>query len=488
MNNFISKFKQTSYYKDLFEIDTDILLIYVGGSRSRKITTEFSDYDIGIITLDGEHKDLIKQVYLQYNDKKVHWYYCPIRWFFSAVCDDLCLYSGILCLRDISDDLIIYKNPKYEKILDELFKLKTKLITPICYNIFESNRDYILEVLNDDYILPDYFDRALYLLCITSYYLFDELFNVDFLTALNINKHNVPLSNEYKQKIKERLYLAINYIDQNPLDTFSILKDLYEQFESKTSANKYLSKYNFGEDYRIWDPWVGCFKITEACANCYVKPENTFKKCYYPFPYADSKPGTFITVCLRSDFFLEEADIYRSLAWSTIKNNPNLIFMIITKRVNRIAECLPDDWKDGYDNVIICVTAENQKRADERLPVLLDLPIKHKWVTCSPLLEPIQLSPYLKTCKIEHVEVTGERKCSKYVRPTQYEWVDDICKQCIDADVRFSMLYLGHNFIMPDGSIMKDWSRWCRSRAADSLELSHYKPLTFQLQDFDITY
>jgi protein gp37 len=251
----------------------------------------------------------------------------------------------------------------------------------------------------------------------------------------------------------------------------------------------YLSKYNFGDDSRIWNPWFGCTKLSEACDNCYIKPDkNGFRDLYRCFSHSDAKPGTFVTVSLKSDFFLKDADQLRPSAWLTIKNNPDLIFLIITKRVDRITKCLPDDWGEGYDNVIICATAENQKRADERIPILLNLPAKHKWVTCSPLLEPIDLTPYLKTGKIEHVEVTGERDCTKLARPTKYEWVEDICKQCTECNVRFSLLYLGHNFVMPDGTIMKEWAQWYRQEVADSLGLFHYKPITFKLSDSEITY
>ena len=255
----------------------------------------------------------------------------------------------------------------------------------------------------------------------------------------------------------------------------------------------YLSKYNFGDDSRVWNPWFGCTKISEACDNCYIKPdENSFRDLYYCFPHTDAKPGTFVAVSLHSDFFLEEADHIRPSIWLTIKTHPDLIFLIITKRVNRIIECLPDDWGDGYDNVIICATVENQKRADERLPILLNLPAKHRWVTCSPLLESIDLAPYLKTSKIEHVEITGERDCiisrANALRPTKYEWVEAICNQCKENDVRFSLLYLGHNFIMPDGTIMKEWAPWYRQEVADSLGLFNYKPITFKLLNSEITY
>lgn len=255
----------------------------------------------------------------------------------------------------------------------------------------------------------------------------------------------------------------------------------------------YISKHNFGNDSRIWYPWNGCTKISEACENCYINPDKRpFKDLYHSFNHRDAKPGTFISVCLMSDFFLENADHLRPSAWLEIKNHPNLLFLIITKRIDRFYTALPSDWGEGYDNVVICVTAENQKRADERIPVLLSLPAKHKWVTCSPLLEPINLAPYLKTGKIEHVEVTGERDCiisrATSLRPTKYEWAEDICNQCKENDVRFSLLYLGHNFVMPDGTILKEWAPWYRQEVADSLGLFHYKPITFHLQQGDKTY
>lgn len=62
---------------------------------------------------------------------------------------------------------------------------------------------------------------------------------------------------------------------------------------------------------------------------------------------------------------------------------------IVTKRPERILQCLPEDWGDGYENVTICCTLENQRRTDERLPIFRDLPIRHKAIICEPLLEAI---------------------------------------------------------------------------------------------------
>ena len=49
-------------------------------------------------------------------------------------------------------------------------------------------------------------------------------------------------------------------------------------------------------------------------------------------------------------------------------------FWIQTKRAERMADHMPEDWGDGWENVTLCVTTENQKRAEERLPLLLAVP------------------------------------------------------------------------------------------------------------------
>lgn len=52
----------------------------------------------------------------------------------------------------------------------------------------------------------------------------------------------------------------------------------------------------------------------------------------------------------------------------------------------------PIHWATIYDNVWLGVTAENQRRADERIPILLDTPAAHRFVSCEPLLGAVHLS------------------------------------------------------------------------------------------------
>ena len=69
-------------------------------------------------------------------------------------------------------------------------------------------------------------------------------------------------------------------------------------------------------------------------------------------------------------------------------------------------DCIPSDWGEGYDNVTIGCTIENQDRADQRLSLFSKMPIKHKNIICQPLIEKIDIEKYLD--KVELVVVGGE--------------------------------------------------------------------------------
>ena len=106
-------------------------------------------------------------------------------------------------------------------------------------------------------------------------------------------------------------------------------------------------------------------------------------------------------------------------------------------------KCIPNDWNDGYDNVVVCCTIENQKNADYKLSIFKDLPIKHKCITAQPLLEKIDIEKYLDD--IELVVVGGESDIN--ARPLDFQWVLDIREQCIRKNVSFEFRQCGTYFI-----------------------------------------
>ena len=214
-----------------------------------------------------------------------------------------------------------------------------------------------------------------------------------------------------------------------------------------------------------WEPWTGCYKISEGCTYCYFYGkyskrygQNAIQKTEeFNKPAAKTAKGTaritsgkIVATCFASDFFIAEADEWRAEAWAMIKSRPDLEFLILTKRIDRFPVALPSDWGDGYDNVNIGCTVENQELADYRLPLFLSYPIKRRFIACAPLLEPIDLTPYLG--KIEHVSVGGET--GREARECDYDWILNIREQCLKAGITFWFKNTG-SFFRRDGVIQK---------------------------------
>jgi len=108
--------------------------------------------------------------------------------------------------------------------------------------------------------------------------------------------------------------------------------------------------------------------------------------------------------------------------------------------------CIPSDWGDGWDNVIVGCTVENQQRADERLQIFATLRIKHKNIICQPMISAIDLEQYLTG--VELVVAGGES--DRYARPMHYDWVLSLREQCIRQNVSFEFRQCGTHFIKDD--------------------------------------
>ena len=190
----------------------------------------------------------------------------------------------------------------------------------------------------------------------------------------------------------------------------------------------------------MWNPWRGCIKCSEGCKYCYIH-KGDFKrnvntnlivktKDFYK-PIEKLKNGNYkmksglVYLCFSTDFLIEEADSWRKEIFSMIKERTDCTFLFLTKRIDRFLSVIPDDWGNGYDNVIVCSTIENQKNADYKLSVFNKLPIIHKCITAQPLLEDINIEPYLN----------------------DYDWVLDIREQCIRKNVKFEFRQCGTHFI-----------------------------------------
>lgn len=230
-----------------------------------------------------------------------------------------------------------------------------------------------------------------------------------------------------------------------------------------------------------WEPWSGCYKVSDGCTYCYFYGpyskrygQNTVQKTdEFNKPLVKTAKGKYkipggkiVATCFATDFFIPEADEWRADAWSMIKQRPDLDFLILTKRIDRFPVSLPDDWDDGYDNVNIGCTVESQALADNRLPLFLDYPIKRRFVACSPLLGPIDLSPYIEG--IDHVTVNGET--GREARECDYDWVLAIRAQCVEAGVTFWFKSTGSLF-KRDG-VMQKVNPFKQSSLAKELDIN----------------
>ena len=171
--------------------------------------------------------------------------------------------------------------------------------------------------------------------------------------------------------------------------------------------------------------------------------------------------GNLVYTCFTSDFLVEDADEWRPEAWEMMRLRQDLHFLFITKRIDRLKDCLPSDWGEGYDNVTICCTMENQDRIDYRLPIYKAAPIKHKIIICEPLLSRIDFRGELGEW-VEQVVAGGES--GREARVCDYDWVLEIRRQCIEANVGFWFKQTG-SYLLKEGKEFKVARQFQHSQA-----------------------
>ena len=217
----------------------------------------------------------------------------------------------------------------------------------------------------------------------------------------------------------------------------------------------------------IWNPWHGCVRVSEGCVHCYMFTMDASRgldggvvrrnKTTFDYPLQRTRDGAYkvrsgelIRICMNSDFLIEQADPWRDEVWGIIHARPDVRFFILTKRPERFAECLPADWGDGWDNVMLNVTCENQRLADERIPVLLKTPAKHKGIMCAPFIGPVSVGRYLdaptRGAGLEQVICGGENYEGS--RPCDFRWVQALSAECRERGVTFAFIETGSNFVV----------------------------------------
>ena len=141
-----------------------------------------------------------------------------------------------------------------------------------------------------------------------------------------------------------------------------------------------------------FSPWRGCQKVSPGCDFCYAEaitkrfklaewgagaPRRVQSDSYWRKPLGWNKKAAKEGV-RRRVFCASMADVFDNAAplserqrlWALIWATPNLDWQILTKRPENIAKMLPTDWGDGWPNVWLGISAEDQERYDHRWPIL----------------------------------------------------------------------------------------------------------------------
>jgi len=145
---------------------------------------------------------------------------------------------------------------------------------------------------------------------------------------------------------------------------------------------------------------------------------------------AKSGKQEMVFTCSWSDFFIEDADPWRPAAWAIIKRTPNLIYQILTKRPELIADRLPADWEDGYRNCWLGVSVEN-KRFLKRMNILGKIPAVIRFVSAEPLLENLMPEFEAHLDGFHQCIIGGESgNGTRDFRPMDHQWAREMFAAC----------------------------------------------------------
>lgn len=273
--------------------------------------------------------------------------------------------------------------------------------------------------------------------------------------------------------------------------------------------------------YYVFNPWIGCTKVSAGCKHCYA--ETLMDKRYGRVKWGPAgvrkrtseanwkKPLTWdrkakaagerrkVFCASLADVFEDRPELveWRNDLFDLIHITPHLVWLLLTKRPENVIHMM-----DGYDfnksifhlhNIWIGTSVEDQETADERIPHLLQIPAKVRFLSCEPLLGPMDLrdirydgvvtinsleglvsgvspayEPFrdanIKAWPIDWVIAGGES--GNRARPMRMAWLYDIVSQCKDADVPVFVKQLGSNPTVgeigryPSGKKGGNWDEW----------------------------
>lgn len=205
-----------------------------------------------------------------------------------------------------------------------------------------------------------------------------------------------------------------------------------------------------------WNIARGCTKVDADCKFCYMYrdsfngtryvPKNVVRtKTVFNLPLRLKEPSKIFT-CSLTDFFHEAIDSYRHEAWDIIRQCPHHTFQILTKRPERITQCLPPDWGEGWANVWLGTSVGSQS-SSHRIATLCEVKANVRFLSMEPLYEHVFLDlgnfcdglAQKRYERIHWIIAGGEsgNETGKYrYRPCELEWIE-------------WLIHTGRNFDIP---------------------------------------
>lgn len=224
-----------------------------------------------------------------------------------------------------------------------------------------------------------------------------------------------------------------------------------------------------------FNPWIGCQRVSPGCVNCYAEHRNPFvrvsrgkgRELWGPkgdrhitaestwkqpltWNRKAEKAGKRARVFCASlaDVFEDRRDLddARDGLFELIEMTPHLDWLLLTKRTDRVMDLVKHSWRDGFpSNVWMGTSVEDQKRVDERVPELIKIPAKVRFLSAEPLLESITLAEYFcnrPTYGAIHWLIIGGES-GDGARVFDVDWVRSLIVECFDGAVMPFVKQLG---------------------------------------------
>lgn len=208
-----------------------------------------------------------------------------------------------------------------------------------------------------------------------------------------------------------------------------------------------------------FNPWWGCAEVSPGCKNCYAKsfaarllPHHTtlwepngerryFGEAHWSAPLRwerkAKKTGKRLRVFCASmaDVFDNADDLspVRERLWDLIRKTPNLDWLILTKRIGNVAKMVPFGtiWPP---NIWLGISVVNQEEFERDVPKLRAIPARTRFLSCEPLLGPINEWDYHG---IDWVIVGGES--GPKARPMEEDWAFTVVRMARLSRVKVFM-------------------------------------------------